>query len=55
MEALIAYCRARGTQELAGDALRENTGILRLASSLGFQHASGDSGLVRLRLPLQSA
>jgi acetyltransferase len=54
MQTLIAYCRARGTQELVGDALAENTLVLRLARSLGFGRTDADGGgLVRLRLPLQ--
>jgi acetyltransferase len=36
MQALIDYCRKRGTQELVGDALAENTGIQRLTARLGF-------------------
>jgi acetyltransferase len=55
MQALIAYCRERGTRELVGDALVENTRVLRLATSLGFQHRCAGGGLVSLRLPLQPA
>jgi acetyltransferase len=38
MRTLIDYCRKRGTQELVGEALTENTGILKLAERLGFSH-----------------
>jgi acetyltransferase len=56
MQTLIAYCCARGTMELVGEALPENVLVLRLARSLGFEctHAVGE-GVVRLRLPLQAA
>jgi acetyltransferase len=56
MQMLIAYCRARGTRELVGDALAENTLIRRLARGLGFVCSRRDGdGVVRLRLPLQEA
>jgi acetyltransferase len=33
---LIAYLRSRGTRELTGLCLKENTGMAALARSLGF-------------------
>lgn len=33
---MIHYCRARGTRELVGQVLRDNTAMLNLATSLGF-------------------
>jgi acetyltransferase len=55
MQTLIAYCRARGTLELVGEALSENILVLRLVRSLGFEstHALGEDVLC-LRLPLQA-
>lgn len=55
MQALIGYCQARGTRELVGEALAENTRVLQLARSLGF-HCTPEGGahIVRLRLPLQA-
>jgi acetyltransferase len=55
MQTLIAYCHARGTQELVGDVLAENAAMLRLARSLGFERAHEDADTVRVRLPLQQA
>jgi acetyltransferase len=53
MAALIDYCRARGTAEIVGEALADNTGMLSLASSLGFQLTpEREEGVVRMRLPL---
>lgn len=54
LEKMIRYCRGRGTQQLVGDVLAVNTGMLQLARALGFEVAStADSGIVRLRLALQ--
>ncbi|HWJ93924.1 MAG TPA: GNAT family N-acetyltransferase, partial [Telluria sp.] len=54
METLIAYCRGRGTTEMVGDALSENSGILGLAAKLGFDRsAMPQDDIVRMRLPLQ--
>jgi acetyltransferase len=36
MRTLIDYCRKRGTRQMVGEALAENTGIQRLAARLGF-------------------
>ncbi len=36
MEKLIAYCRQRGTREIVGEAMPQNTRIIRLVKKLGF-------------------
>lgn len=54
MEKLIAYCRARGTCEIVGEALPQNMRLLRLARKLGFDITPApEEGTVRLRLPLR--
>jgi acetyltransferase len=56
MSTLIDYCRQRGTQELVGEALAENTGILRLSAKLGFsRHALPGEDEVLMSLKLQDA
>jgi acetyltransferase len=56
MDKMIRYCRERGTGELVGDVLRENTGMLKLIRSLGFEVLPGEEhDFVRIRLPLQRA
>jgi acetyltransferase len=53
---IIRYCRARGTQELVGDVLRENTGMLAMARRNGFSIArSPEPSAVRVTLNLQAA
>jgi acetyltransferase len=54
MQKLISYCKARGTQELVGEALEQNSGILHLTRSLGFshKHLPGED-TVNMTLPLQ--
>jgi acetyltransferase len=54
MEKLIDYCRSRGTREMVGEALSQNTRILRLSRSLGFSilPVEGDSTM-RLSLTLE--
>jgi acetyltransferase len=55
MKKMIRYCRERGTLELVGDVLRENSGMLKLARALGFEVQPGDdNGYVHIRLPLQA-
>jgi len=34
MKKMIRYCRERGTTELVGDVLRENSAMLKLARAL---------------------
>jgi len=54
MEHIIAYCRARGTAEIVGDALPQNTRVLRLVKSLGFETEQvPEEDIVHLRLPLR--
>ena len=54
LKKMIRYCRERGTGELVGDVLHENTGMLKLARALGFETVPGDdSGFVHVRLKLQ--
>jgi acetyltransferase len=43
MSKMIGHLRARGTQRLVGTVLRENTGMLELARSLGFQESASPS------------
>jgi acetyltransferase len=53
LEKLIRYCGQRGTQQIVGDVLRENTGMLKLAHSLGFvTQPDDDAGFLHLRLAL---
>ncbi|WP_438391405.1 GNAT family N-acetyltransferase [Caballeronia sp. DA-9] len=50
---IIAYCKSRGTRWLAGEALRENTGMIALARRCGFQVSSTDDpGVVAFRMRL---
>ena len=60
MTKMIEHLRARGTQRLVGTVLRENTGMLELARSLGFEEASDPqdpdgSGTRFVSLNLQSS
>jgi acetyltransferase len=51
---LIAYCRARGTRELVGEALTHNDRMIALARAFHFEVTPSQSpGVVALRLPLQ--
>ena len=53
MEKLITYCRARGTREIVGEALPQNTRVIKLVRRLGFAvtpNRAEDS--VHLSLPL---
>ena len=54
MEKLIAYCKQRGTRAIVGEALAQNTRVIRLVKKLGFDVTPkpGDDTL-RLRLPLE--
>ena len=54
MQRLIAYLRQRGTRELVGHCLPENTGMTALARQLGFAvDMTHEPGAVWMRLPLQ--
>jgi acetyltransferase len=43
MVKIIEYLRAHGTQRIVGTVLRENTGMLELARSVGFQESADPS------------
>jgi acetyltransferase len=50
LEKMIAWCRSRGTRQMAGDVLADNQPMLRLAQRFGgFQVSPGaDPGIVRI-------
>ena len=53
MNKLIAYCRSRGTREIVGEALPQNTRVIRLVKNLGFEVTPApEEGTVKFRLPL---
>ncbi|CAG4885739.1 GNAT family N-acetyltransferase [Paraburkholderia saeva] len=53
MERIIAYARTRGTHWLVGEALRENTPMIRLAQACGFTVTrTEDPGVVGFRMAL---
>jgi acetyltransferase len=53
---IIAYCQARGTRWLVGEALRENAGMIALARRCGFQiAATEDPGVIGFRMRLAEA
>jgi len=55
LKKMIRYCHDRGTAEMAGDVLHENTPMLKVARALGFEVTpSGDPGFAHIRLPLQA-
>ncbi len=43
LDKMIAYCRNRGTRELAGQVMTQNRAMLGLAESRGFSHRRSDS------------
>ncbi|MBI3228808.1 MAG: bifunctional acetate--CoA ligase family protein/GNAT family N-acetyltransferase [Burkholderiales bacterium] len=54
MNKLIRYYKSRGTQEIIGEALSQNTGVQNLVRNLGFEISNiPDSGTVRLLLNLR--
>ena len=53
LEKMIRYCKARGTRELVGEVLAENSPMLGLAKRLGFKSHRSDEGVVVVRLQLQ--
>ena len=53
MEKLVRYCRARGTQQLWGNVLSENTAMLHLSLSLGFRVRGVDRNVEEIALDLQ--
>jgi len=52
MEKLIAYCRARGTREIVGEVLPQNSRMIGLVKKLGFEVTPGEEGVRKLRLVL---
>ncbi|NNG23302.1 bifunctional acetate--CoA ligase family protein/GNAT family N-acetyltransferase [Telluria aromaticivorans] len=53
MEKLIAYCRSRGTREIVGEALPQNSRITGMVKKLGFTVTStGLEGMREMRLIL---
>jgi acetyltransferase len=53
MEKVIRYCRERGTQEIVGETLSYNKGLLNLVEPLGFRkRRSLNSDTMLLSLPL---
>jgi acetyltransferase len=53
MQKLIAYCRARGTQRIIGEALNDNRAVLNLAGRLGFKLSpSADHETMKMQLEL---
>jgi acetyltransferase len=53
MEKLIAYCRSRGTREIVGEALPQNSRVIALVRKLGFEVTSTPDGGRKLRLQLR--
>lgn len=54
MEKLIDYCRRRGTREIVGEALPQNTRVIKLVRKLGFEVKPNPAeDTMHLRLPLQ--
>lgn len=53
MNKLIDYCRRRGTRAIVGEAMPQNTRVIRLVRKLGFEVTPDPAeDTVRLRLPL---
>ena len=55
LQKMIGYLRARGTRELTGLCLPDNTGMGALARALGFEQHAQERDAVLLRLQLQLA
>jgi acetyltransferase len=53
MEKLIAYCRSRGTREIVGEALPQNSRVIALVRKLGFEVTPTPDGVRKLRLQLR--
>jgi acetyltransferase len=54
MRKLLRYCRERGTQQLWGSVLSENTPMLHLARSLGFRVRGREGNVEEIALDLQA-
>jgi len=56
VEKMIRYCRSRGTGELVGQVLSENTPMLALVRKLGFRsQLNREAGLVEVRVQLNAS
>ncbi|MFC5512753.1 GNAT family N-acetyltransferase [Massilia jejuensis] len=54
MQKLIDYCRLRGTREIVGEALPQNTRIIGLVKKLGFEvQPAGEEGVRSFKLVLR--
>lgn len=53
MRKLIDYCRSRGTREIVGEVLPQNSRMIGLVKKLGFTVTPGEEGVRKLRLVLQ--
>ena len=53
MRKLIDYCRSRGTREIVGEVLPQNSRMIGLVKKLGFEVTAGEEGVRKLRLVLQ--
>ncbi|MEW6373623.1 MAG: bifunctional acetate--CoA ligase family protein/GNAT family N-acetyltransferase [Pseudomonadota bacterium] len=53
MRKLIDYCRSRGTREIVGEVLPQNSRMIALVKKLGFEVTPGEEGVRKLRLVLQ--
>jgi len=54
MDKLIRYCRARGIEEMVGEALPDNGRMLRMADRLGFAaRHDRENGTVSMRMRLR--
>jgi acetyltransferase len=56
MRKIIDYCRSRGTEEIVGQVMVENTTMRKLAKELGFAQAASPCGeIVEVRLTLSGS
>jgi acetyltransferase len=54
MQKLIDYCRSRGTREIVGEVLPQNSRMIGLVRKLGFEVSPvGDEDVRKLRLQLR--
>jgi acetyltransferase len=54
LDRMVRYLRARGTGEIVGSCLQENTGMVSLARHAGFEIATADEDTMRLSLDLRA-
>jgi acetyltransferase len=55
LERMVRYLRARGTGEVVGVCLQENSGMVSLARHAGFEIATADEDTIRMTLALRPA